>query len=111
MVLHGHPKRFSFNLKVSPDASHAEYAEDLSLGIVAQGWARDAAPISGAQGDHASVEVAQGAENQEHICVGGGIIDGRRGVGDADGVLGAGVHVDLVVSGPWVWLACNSLRP
>lgn len=105
MVLHGHSKGLGLNLEVASNAAHTKDTEDLALGVVAQGWVGVAAPVAGAQGDHAGVEVAQCAEDQEHVCVGGGIVDSRRCVGNADVVLGAGAHIDLVVSGACVWSA------
>lgn len=76
VVLHRHSERLSLDLEITSDAAHTEDTEDLALGVVAEGWVGVTLPGAGAQGDHAGVEVAQGAKDQEHVCVGGGIVDG-----------------------------------
>ena len=101
MVLHLHPKHLHFLLQVPADTTHAQDPKGFTFGVVAEWRWRISAPGVGAQSDHGSVEGAQGAEDEEDGCVGCGVVDGGRDVGDVDGVGGTGRHVKLVVAGTW----------
>lgn len=61
-----------------------------------------ATPVAVAERGHGEVESAERAEEEEKGGVGGGVVDGVRGVRDADVVRGAGRDVELVVAGAWV---------
>ncbi len=99
MIHHPHPKRLGLFLQITSDTAHAQYAQHLTLWVVAERGCRVAAPVAAAQGLQAGVEVAQGAEEKEDSGVGGGGVDGGGDVGDEDGGGGAGRDVDLVVAG------------
>ena len=101
MINDRHAEGFCFGLQVAPDAAHAEDAEDLALRVVAERLWRGAAPCVLPERLDAWVVVAEGAEDQEHGCVGGCVVDGVGDVGDVDAVGGAGGDVDLVVAGAW----------
>lgn len=98
-----HPERLGLPLQVASDAAHAQDPQDLAFGVVAQRGRGLAAPFALAKGEHGGVEVAQGADDQEHVHIGGGIVHGGGDVGDPDwGFSGAaGVDVDLVIAGSW----------
>ena len=113
MVLHPHPKCLHFLLQVPADAAHAQDPEGFAFGVVAEGWWGISAPGIGAESDHGGIEGAEGAEDEEHGCVGCGVVDGGGDIGDMDGVGCAGGDVDLVVTGAWgeEWLvSCSSAR-
>ena len=99
VVANLHAKRPHLVGHIAPDAAHAEDSQNLAPGVVAQLRRRVAAPLAPAQGGHGGGQVAQGAEEQEDSHVGGGIVDGRRRVGDADVPVCAGGDIDLVVAG------------
>lgn len=103
MVDNLHTKRLRLLLQIPSNTSHSQHTEDFALWIMSQSGRRLATPFPFAEGLHARIEVAQGADDQEHVYVGGGVVDGGGDIGDADGGLaeGAGVNVDLVVSGAW----------
>lgn len=107
MVDNLHAERLGLALQVAPDAAHAQDPQRLAPRVVAQRGRRLAAPLALTQGRHARVEVAQGAEDQEHVHVGGGVVGGRGDVGDAQRRVAraAGVDVDLVVAG-----SCGGVR-
>lgn len=65
---------------------------------MAKRWRGIASPYAGSEGSHGCVEAAEGAEDQEHVDVGGRVIDGGGGVGDFYIASRAGVDVYLVVS-------------
>lgn len=101
MVDHPHPKRLGLPLQIPTNAPHPQHAQHLALGVVPEHRRRLPAPLALAQGQDARIEVAQRADDQEHVDVGGGVVDGRGDVGHADrrAAQAAGVHVDLVVAG------------
>lgn len=103
MIDRGHTECVCLLLQIPPDAAHAQNAEDLALRIMSQRRKRLAPPFAFAQRHHARVEVAQGTDDQEHVDVGGCVVDCGWGVGDPNWrrARAAGVHVDLVVSGSW----------
>lgn len=117
VVAHRHAERARLGRHVAPDAAHAQDAEDLALrvvperGEVGEVAARAAGAAKGAPAErrHAGVEVAQGAEDEEQRDVGGGVVDGRRDVGDADVVRAARGNVDLVIPGA-CFLCISNLR-
>jgi hypothetical protein len=100
-----HPEGLRLLLQIAPDATHPQDSQYFALGIMAQRRRfRLAPPLPLAEGEHARVEVAHGAQDQEHIHVGRGIVDGGGHVGDTDGriALATSVHIDLIVSRPVV---------
>lgn len=96
-----HPERFGLLLQIPSNSSHTKHAEDFTLGVMAETGSRLAAPFPFAKGKHACVEVAQGADDQEHVDVSGGIVDGGWDVGYAHGGRAEAACVDiyLVVAG------------
>lgn len=104
MVDDPHAERLGLLFEVAAYSPHAQDAEDLALGVMAECGEGLAAPVPFAQGLHARVEVAQGTDDQEHVYVGGGVVHGCGDVGDAQGGIAsaAGVDVDLVVSRAWI---------
>lgn len=101
MVDDAHAERLGLALQIPPDASHPQDTKHFALWIVAEDGLRLTAPLPLTEGLHARVEVPQSPDDQEHVDVGGGVVDGRGDIGDADrrGSSAAGVYVDLVVSG------------
>lgn len=81
-----------------PDAAHAQNAQDLALGVVAQ---REGfpAPVAAAYGGQGHVDAAEGAEHQQQGDVGRGVVDGDGRAGDLDPAVVASGHVDVVVAG------------
>lgn len=63
------------------------------------------APFGISESEHGGVEAAQGAQDQEHVCVCCGVVDDCGDVGDTDAAFAAGCCVDLVVAGAWEVLA------
>ena len=61
-------------------------------------------PVPFSESMHPVVEVSEGSDDQKHVDVGGGVVDGCRDVGDADGwaASAARVGVDLVVAGSFI---------
>jgi len=57
------------------------------------------APLALTQSEHGCVEAAERTEDEEHVCVGGAVVDGGGHVGDTDLSACAGGDVDLVVAG------------
>jgi len=89
-VVHdAHAQRLRFLGEILPDAAHAQDAEHLALGVVAQRGRGIAAPGAVAEGEHRGVEVAEGAEEEEERGVGCGGVDGRGHVRDGDAGGGA----------------------
>ena len=107
-----HAERACLLRHVPPDAPHAQDAEHLALGIVAQRRGGRASPLAGAQSRHRPVEASQRAQHEEDGRVGGGGVDGGRDIGDAQRgrAGGAGVDVDLVVAGAVVGAEGQRLR-
>lgn len=103
MVNNLHTKRLRLLLQIPSNTPHSQHTEDFPFRVMSQPGQRLAAPFPFAEGQHTRVEVAQGADDQEHVYIGGGVVDGSGDIRDADGGLaeGAGVDVDLVVAGSW----------
>lgn len=80
MISDTHSKGPRLGSDVAANAAHAQDAQDLALGVVAQRGRRRAAPLAGSQGVDADGEVAQGADEQPDVDVGGGIVDGGGSV-------------------------------
>ena len=79
------------------DPAHPQYAQRLALRLVRE--AHLAAPFACAEGGEGDVDAPQGAQDEEHGCVGAAGVDGSGGVRDGDAAGGAGVRVDGVVAG------------
>ena len=84
MIANLHAKRARLGGNVASDAAHAEDAEDFALRVVAERGERGAAKLGLAEGLHGDGQVAQRAEEEEDGDVGGCVVDGCGGVGDAD---------------------------
>lgn len=78
------------------DTSHTDNAEGLSLGVVGGLQAR--LPLARTSVDLSTVVLTQAREDEEHGSVGGGIVNGGRGVRDGNASCLCSVDVDLVVS-------------
>lgn len=104
MVNNPHPKRLGLLLQIPANAAHSQDTQNLALGVMAEHGRRLAAPLALAEGENARVEVAQGPDDQEHIDIGGGVVDSRGGVGDEDWGFAetAGVDIYLVIAGAWI---------
>lgn len=85
MIYSLHPKHLSFRLQIPSDAAHAQDPERLALRVVAQSRGRVSAPFAFSEGVHARVEVAEGADDEEHVDVCGCVVDGCGHVGDQNG--------------------------
>lgn len=104
-----HPKRPRLVGQVPAYAAHAQDSQYLAARVVPERQVA-AAPLAAPQGGHTGGEVAQGAEDEEHVRVGGRVVDGRGYVGDADLAGGAGVDVDLVVAGGFLFPIVSNLN-
>lgn len=94
-----HAKRLRLLLQIAADTTHAEDAEHLVLWVVTERGSGMSTPVAVAQREHGPVEAAERAEDEEHVCVGGAIVNSGRYVGYADSAACAGGGVDLVVAG------------
>lgn len=63
MVDNLHPERLGLLLQVAAYPAHTQDTEDLVLWVVAEAGERGTAPLAFAEGVHAGVEVAQGADD------------------------------------------------
>ena len=99
VIAYLHPKRPSLVRHVPPDPAHAKDTQGLVPGVVAERRRRVTPPLTPPQRGHALRQVPQGAQQEEDANVGGGVVDGRGRVGNANFALRAGVDVDLVVAG------------
>lgn len=92
-----HAKLVHLGLEVTPDTTHTQDTEDLALRIVAEWWSWLTTPFALTKRQHRGVEVAEGANDQENGCVGGGVVDSGGYVGDEQRRLTfcTGVDVDL----------------
>lgn len=97
MVTNLHAKRPSLVGHVPAYPTHTQNPKRPAPGIATIPDGRVTPPLAPPEGSHTLRQIPQRAEEQEHGHVGRGIVDGRRGVGDADLALGAGLDVDLVV--------------
>lgn len=95
-----HTESLSLLLQVPSNAAHSQNSQSLALGIVAKACRWLTSPLSFSESVHASIEVAKGAKNEEHIHIGSGVIHGRRHIRDEErGVTGtACVDIYLVVA-------------
>lgn len=103
MVDNRHTKGFSFGFQIAANAAHAQDTKDFALRVVAEGDWGIAAPLLLTEREHGVVEVAEGAENEEHVCIGCGVVGGGGDVRENQGWIArsADVRVDLVVAGSW----------
>jgi hypothetical protein len=93
-----HSKSLGLLLQVTPNATHSQNSQSLTLGIVTKGW--PASPLAFSKRVHASIEVSKRTENKEHVHIGRSVIhcggdvrDEERGVTST-----AGVDIYLVVA-------------
>lgn len=98
-----HSESLGLLLQVPSNSTHPQHTEDFPFGIMAQNRSRLAAPFPFAEGKHAGIEIPERTDDQEHVYVCGGIVDGCWDVGNAHGrrLETAGVDVYLVVAGAW----------
>lgn len=85
MINNSHPKRLRFLFQIAANPAHTQNTEYLTLGIMPQRrrWITTPFPLS--KRLHARIEVTDCADDEEHVYVGGGVVDGRGHVADANG--------------------------
>ena len=96
MVLHLHVECQCTPHDCSANSSHAKNTEDLALRVVSE--ANAITPLTPSKKSHAPVEASKGTENEEHVDVGGGIVNSSGYVGHTDATVSARLDINLVVA-------------